>query len=126
MEFSSICLFVVLTAFTSTGYWQVAPASSLFPRSRAHHHVVGAPLFAEKPALVSSASEQRLGEIIRRSLPGPFPQIGKTDNCSTPIVPEILPSLASPASTPPTQERAPWGPRVLLHASHLLGGFRFG
>src|ERR1700675_3015120 len=58
--------------------------------------------------------------------PAPIQSLGndKNERCSTPIAPPLV--GASPASTPASQNRACWGPRVAVDVTQLLDLFLFG
>lgn len=44
----------------------------------------------------------------------------KNESCSISTVPGVPPIRVSPASTPASQQRARWGPRVAVHVAQLL------
>src|SRR5260370_4145583 len=46
------------------------------------------------------------------------------ENCSTPIPPDVRTTQPSPASTPASQKRARWGPRIAMNIAQLFHKLR--
>ncbi len=62
--------------------------------------------------------------ILTRSPPVADSRLRSGENCSTPSPPDVRTTQPSPASTPASQKRARWGPRIAMNIAQLLRKLR--